>query len=153
MKKEYTYVSRNTLEYVYLHDCDCEHMYYAENYLIFEMEWMEILRGHPQNPFPQAHQSGAGRIELFQPKIVECTLAVKRSKNIRSVNDVRELDYYGLEFLEYEQEYRKSNDYYAELFMVFDRDSCYDNISLKIEYQGATVAWDTLNGVSWVERI
>lgn len=153
MKKEYTYFSRDTLQYVYLHDCDCAHMYYADSCLIFQMEWMEILRGHPQNPFPQAHQSGAGRIELFQPKIVECTLAVKGSKNIRSVNDVRELDYYGLEFLEYEQEYKKSNDYYAELFMVFDRDSCYDNIFLKIEYQSATVAWDTFNGVSWIESI
>lgn len=128
-------------------------MYYADSCLIFEMEWMEILRGHPQNPFSQAHQSGAGRIELFQPQIVECTLSVKGSEKIRSVNDVRELDYYGLEFLEYEQEYRKSNDYYAELFMVFNRDSCYDDISLKIEYQSATVAWNTFNGVSWIESI
>lgn len=153
MKKEYTYFSRDTLQYVYLHDCDCAHMYYTDSCLIFEMEWMEILRGHPQNPFPQAHQSGAGRIELFHPQIVECTLSVKGSEKIRSVNDVRELDYYGLEFLVYEQEYRKSNDYYAELFMVFDRDSCYDDISLKIEYQSATVAWDTFNSVSWIESI
>ena len=82
MKKEYTYISKNTLQYVYLHDCDCAHMYYAENCLIFEMEWMEILREHPQNPFSQAYQSGAGRIELFQPKIIECTLAIKDNNRV-----------------------------------------------------------------------
>ena len=153
MKKEYTYISKNTLQYVYLYDCDCAHMYYAENCLIFEMEWMEILREHPQNPFSQAYQSGAGRIELFQPKIIECTLAIKDNKNVRSVETVQELDYYGLEFLEYEQECRKSDGYYAELFLIFDRDSCYDNIFLKIEYQWSTVAWNTFNGVSWIECI
>ncbi len=115
---------------------------------------MEILRNHPLNLFPQAHQSGEGRIELVEPKIVECTLSVKDSKEIRMVSDVRELDYRELEFLKYEEACREDGAevYRAEMYMLFDRDSSYYDLAMEIEYRKSLVMWDALHGVSWFEN-
>lgn len=155
MGRNYRYIGEDTLQYVSLHDCDCSHLYYADDCLIFEMEWMEILRTHPLNPFPQAHQSGEGRIELVEPRIVECTLAVKGSEEIRSVSDVREMDYGEMEFLICDEACREEGTdvHYAEMYMIFDRDSCYDDLSLKIEYRKSLVMWDAFHAVSWFEGI
>ena len=48
---EYKFISENTIEYLSLHDCQCSRLYYADSTLIFEMEWMEVLATHPNNPF------------------------------------------------------------------------------------------------------
>lgn len=179
MEKEYRYKSENTLQYVYLHDCDCSHLYYKaqgnlllseemstakalsglkeqncadsmdSGCLVFEMEWMEILRGHPLNPFRQAYQTGEGRIELLDPRIVECTLASGGDGAIRQVEDCRELDLYGLEFLDYEE----TQGCCAEMYMVLDRGAQYRGIYLKVAYAKSIVMWDDFNGVSWVEEV
>jgi len=117
------------------------------------MEWMEILRTHPLNPFPQAHQSGEGRIELVEPKIVECTLSMNGSEETHRVSDVRELDYRELEFLEYEEASREDGTdvYRAKMYMLFDRESCYYDFCMEIKYQKSLVMWDTFHEVSWFE--
>ena len=155
MGKDYRYISENTLQYVYLHDCGCRHMHCIDHRLIFEMEWMEILREHPLNPFPHAHQSEEGRIELFDPKIVECTLAVYGSGEICGVDDVRDLDYCGLEFLKYEETYgvEKPGVYRADMYMIFDKASHFRDISMSIEYRKSLVMWDDLKEVSWFEDL
>lgn len=161
MAQDYRYISENTLQYVYLHDCDCSHLCYLEGRLIFVMEWMEILREHPLNPFGQAHQTGAGRIELIHPKIVECTLAMRGDGEIQRVCDVRELDYSALECLKCEETCLKDGDscttekadvYCADCYMLFDRDSCYYDLSLRVEYVKSLVMWDAFHDVSWFER-
>ena len=60
----FRYVSENTIDYLSLHDCDCFAMKSDGEDLVFEVEWIEVLATHPDNPFPQAHQSGEGRIVL-----------------------------------------------------------------------------------------
>ncbi|MCI9292735.1 MAG: hypothetical protein HFF02_05520 [Erysipelotrichaceae bacterium] len=34
------YVSQNTLDYIYLHDCDCERIFYDNDTVVMRMEWM-----------------------------------------------------------------------------------------------------------------
>lgn len=52
---EYKFISENTIEYLSLHDCQCSRLYYADSTLIFEMEWMEVLATHPNNPFDKSY--------------------------------------------------------------------------------------------------
>lgn len=153
MGQEYRYVSENTLKHVSLHDCDCAHLYYTENRLVFEMEWMEVLKGHPLNPYEQAHQSGKGRIELLHPKLVECTILKKDGESL-VINDIRVPDYSDIEFLEFEEVHTKENKdvYRADMYMIFyERDCCYGGIALSVEYRKALIMWDDLGDVSWFE--
>ncbi len=39
------YKSSNTVEYIYLHDCDCKRIYANEDKISMEMEWMEVFNG------------------------------------------------------------------------------------------------------------
>lgn len=94
IEHDYKYINENCLEQLYLHDCLCNHLYFQDDRLIFEMDWMEVLASHPLNPYPQAHQSGPGRIELIHPRIIECTLAESSiaQNNPQSRNSL----YYGI---------------------------------------------------------
>ena len=60
----FRYVSENTIDHLSLHDCDCSAMKSDGEDLIFEVEWIEVLATHPDNPFPQAHQSGVASLTL-----------------------------------------------------------------------------------------
>lgn len=153
--QDYRYTSEDTLRYLSLHDCDCSHLYYAEDCLVFVMEWLEVLSSHPLNPFPQAHQSGGGRIELVRPRIVSCSIARREGSRVQNVSDVGELDYSGLEFLDCEETDRRTKEgvYHAKMYLIFDRDSNYSDISLEVEYEKSRVMWDAFHGVSWFECI
>lgn len=60
----YKFVSENTIEHLSLHDCQCSRLYYMDSTLVFEMEQMEVLSTHPDNPFDKAYQSTEGKIIL-----------------------------------------------------------------------------------------
>lgn len=58
------YDSTDTAEYLYLHDCDCRHIYGCDNKLIPEMEWMEILETHSDNPYNEAMDMLLSEVQL-----------------------------------------------------------------------------------------
>ena len=39
-------------------------MFFDGSNIVLDMEWMEVLPGHPNNPYSKAHQSKEGRIIL-----------------------------------------------------------------------------------------
>lgn len=86
---------------------------------------------------------------------MKCELSVKESEEICRECDVRELDYGELEFLECEEARREdgADRYHARMYRLFDRDSCYFDFVLEIEYRKSLVMWDMLYEVSWFEDI
>ena len=66
---QFRFVSRNTADHLSLHDCVCSQLTVNSAEIVFELEWMEVLASHPDNPFPQARQSGEGRIVLHKPAV------------------------------------------------------------------------------------
>lgn len=155
MEHDYKYIRENCLEQLSLHDCLCSHLYFQDDRLIFEMEWMEVLASHPLNPYPQAHQSGPGRIELIHPEIIECSL----TENRRTFNDdwkylqlstMGELDFSDAEFIDY-TETRTDAVYQAKMYLLFERNAPHYAISIRIAYEKSIVMWDALKDVSWFE--
>lgn len=145
--EQWKYVSENTTDLVSLHDCDCEHIYYADNRVIMEMEWMEILESHPNNVFAEAHQSGQGIIELVEPQIIECMY--EKSGMQEEISDVSRLDFRNLEIIEFE-EIQKEHGYENRMYMIKAfRDGVYDNVALTIRYKASAVKFNELKGVSW----
>jgi len=67
METAFKFFSENTLKYLSFHDCHCSRLYYSDETLIFEMDWMEVLADHPLNPFEKSHQSSAGKFLLLSP--------------------------------------------------------------------------------------
>ena len=72
--ENYRYRSVNTFEQLSLHDCQGSVMRREDRTLVLEMEWMEVLAAHPDNPYDKAHQSGEGKIVLRGAVIESCEL-------------------------------------------------------------------------------
>lgn len=145
--EQWKYVSENTTDYLSLHDCECEHIYYADNRVIMKMEWMEILESHPNNMFPEAHQSGQGIIELVGPQIVECIYDKAGVQEVMS--DVTRLDFRELEIIEFE-EILKEGGYENSMYMIkASKQGVYDNVALTLRYKSSIVKFNELQDVSW----
>ena len=89
---EYKFISENTIEYLSLHDCQCSRLYYADSALIFEMEWMEVLATHPNNPFDKSYQSTEGKIILLNPIVEIGILHTDDSQRDESMNRIEDVD-------------------------------------------------------------
>ena len=143
----FRYVSENTVEHLSLHDCECSAVRFEGADLIFEVEWIEVLATHPDNPFPQAHQSGEGRIVLHGA-VIERGELVKDDENT-SIGDVAQVK--SFEVLSFDEE-RKDGGFELSLFGVFSGVEDADFIEMKIRYSSSTVMFGELGEVSWFER-
>ena len=142
----FRYVSENTIEHLSLHDCDCSSMQFDGADLVFEVEWIEVLATHPDNPFPQAHQSGEGRIVLHGA-VIERGELVKDDENT-PIGDVAQVK--GFEVLSFDEE-RKDSGFELSLIGVFHGVKDADYIEMKIRYSSSTVMFGELGEVSWFE--
>ena len=143
----FRYVSENTIDHLSLHDCDCSAMRSDGEDLAFEVEWIEVLATHPDNPFPQAHQSGKGRIVLHGAVIEQGELI--KDDNRTRIADVSQVK--GFEVLSFDEE-RKDGGFELSLYGVFSGIEDADYIQMKIRYSSSTVMFGELGEVSWFER-
>lgn len=145
--KKWEYVSENTADAVSLHDCDCTHIYYENNRVIMEMEWMEIMPFHPHNKFSEAHQSGEGIIELIEPQIIECTY--EKAGIQGAINDLTLLEFKNLQFLDF-NELKDEYGFVNKMFLIkASNEGIYDNVALELRYKSSTVKFNELNDTSW----
>ena len=68
--EQWKYVSENTTDFLSLHDCDCEHIYYTDDRVIMKMEWMEILESHPNNMFAEHINQVKGLLNWLGRKLL-----------------------------------------------------------------------------------
>lgn len=145
--KNWNYVSKNTINELSLHDCDCTHIYYENNRVILKMEWMEIMPSHPHNNFSEAHQSGEGIIELNEPQIIECTY--EKAGIQEAIFDIQLLELKNLQILDFE-ELKDEYGFENKMFLTkASNEGIYDNVVLKLRYKSSTVKFNTLNDKSW----
>ncbi|MBQ8514859.1 MAG: hypothetical protein IJ496_05620 [Ruminococcus sp.] len=148
--ENFKYISQNTIQHLSLHDCVCANLFYKDSSLIFEMEWMEVLSAHPDNPFDQAHQSGCGRIVLFRPIINHGSLDKWKSNESKTIMLSEHKEIKNFEILEFNEE-KDKNGFVLSLYGVFSSDPQFDSIEMKIMYSSSKVMFNNLNAVSWFE--
>lgn len=147
---EYQFISENTIKHLSLHDCQCSRLYYRDSTLIFEMEWMEVLSTHPDNPFDKAYQSTEGKVILIHPAIELGTLithAPQGDKVVLAIEDIDICDFEVLDFIEKID----SKECNLTLFGEFHGHSQYDYIQMNIKYSSSKVMFNELTEVSWFE--
>lgn len=145
--QKWKYVSENTTDAVSLHDCGCARIYYKNNRVIIEVEWMEIMDYHPQNKYSEAHQSGQGIIELIEPQIIKCQY--EKSGVFRTTSDLPLLEFTNLEFLDF-NEIKVENGYENKMFLIkASNEGIYDNLVLILSYKSSIVKFNELHDISW----
>ena len=143
---QFEYVSENTIEHLSLHDCGCSVMRFDGDDLILEMQWMEVLATHPDNPFPQAHQSGEGRIILHGAHIERGELIKgDKSSPIDKTAQVKDFEILALD------EEKRDGGFVLSLYGVFSGADKPDFIEMKIHCSSSSVLFSELGEVSWFE--
>lgn len=146
--KTFKYTSKNTIQHLALHDCFCARMYWDCTYLIFEMEWMEVLASHPDNPFEKAHQSGIGKIVLSDAVINSAALI--DGDTIHPINKSDEIN--DFEILKFDEKCKETG-YELSMFGDSVSNPSADFIEMNITYSESGVMFDGLCDVSWFETM
>ena len=142
----FKYISENTIRHISLHDCCCTRMYWDESLLIFEMEWMEVMSSHPDNPYEKAHQSGTGRIVL-KDAVIKSGELVKGDYRI-PIDTLSEIK--GFEILTFD-EIIGNGEFELSLFGDSVSEPEAEFIEMKVGYSSSKVMFNELGGVSWFE--
>lgn len=142
----YKVLSRNTAQYLDLHDCVCKRLYLTDSRLVLEMEWIEVLAEHPENPFDRSHQSGEGVIEFENVVILEAQVYDTDGKAtpLAALPEYSDIEINYLDDLPVD-----SNHRYA-CIQAFTADNGF--LSLEFIYSVSRVMWNELNGESWFEE-
>ena len=146
--ENFRFISENTVDDLSLHDCFCAEMHREGDSLIFEMEWLEVLVSHPDNPFPQAHQSGEGRIILHGAHIERGELIKgDKSSPIDKTAQVKDFEILVLD------EEKSDGGFVLSLYGVFSGADKPDFIEMKIRCSSSAVMFSELGEVSWFEDL
>lgn len=121
-------------------------MNYRNSTLVLEMDWIEILREHPENPYNTAHSTGGGLIQFNNAVIIDCEIAeVNFTADIESKKYFR---YDDIEIYSYYEEKLPDTDYrYAEI----DGFICNNNnfINISFVFRESFVKWNNFDSESW----
>ena len=143
---QFRFVSRNTADHLSLHDCVCSQLTVNSAEIVFELEWMEVLASHPDNPFPQAHQSGEGRIVLHKPAVKSGELTTGDTQTqIPETAVIKDF-----EILEFDEQ-AVDNVFELSVYGVSVGEPKADFIEMKIAYESSEVMFDELGEASWFE--
>ena len=143
---QFRFVSRNTADHLSLHDCVCSQLTLNSAEIVFELEWMEVLSSHPDNPFPQARQSGEGRIVLHKPAVKSGVLTTGDTQTqIPETAVIKDFEILGFD------EQATDNGFELSLYGVSVGEPKADFIEMKIAYESSEVMFDELGEASWFE--
>lgn len=134
------YNSTDTAQYLSLHDCDCKHIYSCKDKFIMEMEWMEVLETHPDNPYNEIHQSGVGLIELLECDLMSCEISI--GGETKTIKLLSEIEMKNLEVLDFLVEKCKEG-YKAKMYMInaVSKEEFYD-ISISLVFKHSLVRFN-----------
>lgn len=142
---DYKVKSRNTAQFLDLHDCGCKQLYFCGSRLIMEMEWIEVLAEHPENPFDKSHQSGEGVIEFENVVILEASVYDADGK---TTPFTALPEYSDIEMSVFDVFSVDAKRHYA-CIQAFTADNGF--LSLEFIYSSSGVMWNELYDESWFE--
>ncbi len=134
------YRSQNTHNQLSLHDCSCGSFKVTKDKIIMEMEWMEVLATHPDNPYSKAHQSAEGIIEFYDVSDVQIETGTFINK--------------ALEVLDIDSE-KINTGFRIRINAISSRegDTEEDFFSISFKCRRASVVFNELKDESWFENL
>lgn len=146
--EEYQFKSINTADHLSLHDCVCKRLCGKDSTLVFDMEWMEVLESHPDNPYDEAHQSGEGKIILKHPSKIEGKIESANKENVLVFSNAGEIDIQNFEVLTFDVDELPSG-FKLRLYGLFSHNPNYDYIEIDLEFETSEVMFNELGEKSW----
>lgn len=140
---KYKTKSKNTTQFINLHDCQCQHLIYENSKLTLEMEWIEVLAEHPENPYNMAHSSDNGLIELNDVIIINYKTDNKKILTNKPFQ-IDDIEIYSF------SEYSIINSEYKYIEISGFADNF---IMLEILFRESYVKWNNLDDVSWFDSM
>lgn len=140
---KYKTESKNTTQFINLHDCQCQHLIYENSKLTLEMEWIEVLAKHPENPYNMAHSSDNGLIELNDVIIINYKTDNKKISTNKpfQIDDIEIYSFSEYSLINSEYKYAEISGFIANSqFMI-----------LEILFKESCVKWNDLDDISWFE--
>lgn len=141
---KYKTESKNTTQFINLHDCQCQHLIYENSKLTLEMEWIEVLAKHPENPYNMAHSSDNGLIELNDVIIINYKTDNKKISTNKpfQIDDIEIYSFSEYSLINSEYKYAEISGFIAtSQFMI-----------LEILFKKSCVKWNDLDDISWFEN-
>ena len=130
-------------------------MFFDGSNIVLDMEWMEVLPSHQNNPYSKAHQSKEGRIVLERPSLDKCTLLPWGEKETQSRElTLDEIDVRNFEVLRFDEE-ADQDGYKLMLYGEMDNgqgNAKYAFIDMIVHYSSSEDMFNELAGESWFER-
>ena len=129
-------------------------MFFDGSNIVLDMEWMEVLPSHRNNPYSKAHQSKDGRIVLERPSLDKCTLLPwDEKKNQSRELALNEIDVRNFELLSFNEE-TDQNGYKLMLYGEMNNGQGNDEyafIDMIVHYSSSKDMFNELAGESWFE--
>ena len=151
----YKFCSKNTLDCFSFHDCNCSRMFFDGSNIVLDMEWMEVLPSHRNNPYSKAHRSKEGRIVLERPSLDKCTLLPwDENENQSRELALNEIDVRNFELLSFNEE-TDQNGYKLMLYGEMNNGQGNDEyafIDMIVHYSSSEDMFNELAGESWFEN-
>ncbi len=151
---DYSVISHNQTGNINLHDCICSKIEYLDGRLVFDMEWVEVLATHPENPYDKAHQSGEARIEFtgltFDKAQIYPIFSPNNGSDARDLTP-EEIHFTELTVLDFDEK-QSDEGYTVTLFAEFDESKEHDFLSLQLRFTDSYLMWNTLGEESWFEQ-
>jgi hypothetical protein len=147
---DFTVVSKNTIDFLSLHDCVSKHIFFKDGMIVFEMDWMEVLSSHPDNPYGESHQSDNGQIILFNPikKKLDFPCACDwKQAELMSLLPIEQFDFINCTILEFNE--APIDKGYSSYILSYNDSNPF--IEMTIEYSESLVKWNQLGANSWFE--
>ena len=130
-------------------------MFFDGSNIVLDMEWMEVLPSHRNNPYSKAHQSKDGRIVLERPSLDKCTLLPwDEKKNQSRELALNEIDVRNFELLSFNEE-TNQNGYKLMLYGEMNNGQGNDEyafIDMIVHYSSSKDMFNELAGESWFEN-
>ena len=130
-------------------------MFFDGSNIVLDMEWMEVLPSHRNNPYSKAHQSKDGRIVLERPSLDKCTLLPwDEKKNQSRELALNEIDVRNFELLSFNEE-TDQNGYKLMLYGEMNNGQGNDEyafIDMIVHYSSSKDMFNELAGESWFEN-
>ncbi|GAE88853.1 hypothetical protein [Acetivibrio straminisolvens] len=155
---DYKFISENTLEYIYLHDCIIDNVTISDSSLIFEFDHIDVFPEHPLNNYPNAKCTGNAALIFEGFEVIESILF--DTNNIKKMHIIVEQDSVkrpvdiidlAMEFLVLQSKWKSQNEqYFLYEFHGTTSDKYRNDFGMfTLKFSNAKVCWNELLNDSW----
>ena len=137
------YESKDSADFLSLHDCECGKISINRNKVVLCMDWMEVMPEHPDNPYETAHQSSDGQVEFIGCRNISIRVD---GQDIDIYSHPGDMIFQSYEVLDFEIT-KLEDSFCAKIYMV--QNGPFKDISISLIYDSDVTRFNEFGDESW----